>query len=453
MELADVSILARQSASIAGVVKRALLRSGVSVGLIRFVGIGVSFLLVVTIARLLGAEAVGIYGYSVLLIGLAAVPVSNAWSTLMLRATSRAQTPTADWSEVRGLTRIGLFLAIAIFALSLAVGMPVSYIGSISFLTPGVVFALGIVLLLDQISALRLALLRGLDHPVLGQSPEMVVRPMAILIVLLCLSSLSQSVHIAVLFVALIIGSAAAALVGGLILKEKAPTGWSSFTPEPFRSAWGRSAAFLSLNAGLIILNSQIDFLILGFLGSPESLGHYRVAMQIAILSGFAYIALNMVAMQRFAVFYSTKDLKSLGQVSTLLARISCIGAIPVPVIILLWGDSLLLLVFGEGFDQALRPLIWLLVLQVISASFGFAHSILLMAGFERVVIPMTVGSVALNALLCFLLIPMLGIEGAAISSFISLALWNIALWFVARRVVGIDSSVVSFGLKDHQTQ
>lgn len=424
--------------------RRALMVAGGGVALVRLAGMAAGFALTVVLARVLGPVGVGGYGYFVMLLVLAAVPVNNGWATILLRAASRASSNRGNWGEVAGLMRWGVPLALIVTATFILVP-------GLLFLGPWgqgalgytAIVLLGCVLFFDQLSGLRLAVLRGLNHPVWGQIPEMLIRPLLILGVFLVLAAFHpEEVTLFDAFVALIVASGLTAAIGGAILWHKSPKTLKSAQSETHLRVWGGSALMLAGNAGLVALNAQIDFLMLGVLATPEDLGHYRVAMQIALLSGFAYTALNMIAMQRFAYFFARDEKDDLQKSATFLAQLAFVCTLPLPILFWFSGEPILIAIFGPSFEAALQPLIFLLGLQVVNAGMGFAHSILVMAHRERVILPTTLAAVLLNAFLCFVLIPVYGSQGAAISSLISLGMWNLALMVLASKLTSINSSV-----------
>ena len=171
-----------------------LFLEGTGVALVRLAGMGFGFLVTVIIGRLIGAEGLGIYSYAIILFSLLAVPVSNGWATLTLRTVSRAQYDQ-QWQLSKGLMQRGAQLSVVLSVLGFALGMLFYRVlfESSEFLSVTVVALLALVLFFDQLSALRLAVLRGLQHPVWGQAPEVLVRPLLIIVCLLVLASIFGS--------------------------------------------------------------------------------------------------------------------------------------------------------------------------------------------------------------------------------------------------------------------
>ena len=424
---------------------RALLKAGTGVALVRLAGMAAGFALTMVLARMLGPEGVGAYGYVVMLLVLIAVPISSGWATVLLRATARAGRDTdGAWSEVSGLMRCGICLALGLALVWFALGFFAQGFIGLTVLGVGTLALLAVILFVDQTSALRLAVLRGLDYPVWGQIPEMLIRPILILLFFLLFTTLRSGVPELVDAI-LALGAAAtlAALAGWGVMWFKSPAALRNARPETYLCPWLRSAALLSGNAGLVILNSQTDFLMLGFLGTTEELGHYRVAMQIALLSGFVYIALNMIAIQRFAHLLSTGETEALQRIATFLARLAFLGALPLLLVFWGWGEVMLLYFFGPGFEASHAPLLWLLGSQVLNAAMGFTHSVLLMGGYEGHLLRFTVLSVVLNILLCLVLIPRFGLVGAGLASFLAQGAWNLVLFSRVFQLIGIDSSIL----------
>ncbi|MDF1836094.1 MAG: oligosaccharide flippase family protein, partial [Alteraurantiacibacter sp. bin_em_oilr2.035] len=163
---------------------RALVRQAGTIALLRGLGIGLSVCVTVVIARLYGPEALGVYAYCVTVTALAGVLVSNGWSTLLLRRVS--STGTFD-STARAILRSGGMVALPVALLSGLAGFAAIMIADVEIaltLRPvaiSVIPMLILVLFSDQISAMRMASIRGIDRPALAQMPEMLVRPLVLL--------------------------------------------------------------------------------------------------------------------------------------------------------------------------------------------------------------------------------------------------------------------------------
>src|SRR5690606_14807132 len=66
-------------------------------------------------------------------------------------------------------------------------------------------------------------------------------------------------------------------------------------------SRWVKSVIPLSMLAGLAVVNTQADVIMLGWLTTADKVGHYRIAIQGASLAGIGLVSFNMVLGPHFS--------------------------------------------------------------------------------------------------------------------------------------------------------
>jgi O-antigen/teichoic acid export membrane protein len=100
---------------------------------------------------------------------------------------------------------------------------------------------------------------------------------------------------------------------------------------------------------------------------------------------------------------------------------------------------GLVLTIFGSEFRDGSSALTILALGQFVNVATGSVGYILIMTGHERTERNIAASFVLINAILNFILIPRLGIEGAALATATSLALRNLTAYFVLRykRLIG----------------
>lgn len=434
---------------------RTLIQQAASVAGIRAIGTGLSVLVSIAIARLYGSDALGIYGYCVALLAISAVPIANGWSTLLLRTVAKTG---AMNGAAKTMNSMGLAGAVMLVAIASAVGSlfivhtDTDITSALRPIISAVIGLLAVTLLCDQISAMRMASLRGLNKPALAQLPESVIRPGLIIIGVFASSYYFQPSDLAEsigwLFAMLASAAFVSATVGQIILGRFTGSTQSATVTKKERSGWIKSAAALAGSAGLVQLNGYIDMLILGSLVAPSDLGHYRAALQVAALASFGYIALNMLAGQRFARFSSLNDSVSLSATATYLARMALLTAVPLPLLLIGFGEDIFQILFGADFFVSATPALIIATGISFSAGIGMARTLLVMKGKEFLVMRTTFAALAVNIGLCFLLIPSLGIVGAAIANCTAVVAWNMLLWALARRQTGLDTSILGLSTK-----
>ena len=113
--------------------------------------------------------------------------------------------------------------------------------------------------------------------------------------------------------------------------------------------------------------------------------------------------------------------------------------------------DRLLTFVFGAAYAQGATALAVLCFGQLLNAAVGPVGVLLNMSGHERdTLIGVSMASGA-NVILNLLLIPFLGLLGAAIASAATLAIWNMLLMRQVKNRLGVVSAVVD--LQSHGTR
>lgn len=428
---------------------RKLVEQAASVAGLRIVGTGLGVAVSIVLARAFGTEALGVYAYCIALMMLASVPISYGWGGMLLR--SVAKEGRLDGLS-RAMARYGTFGALGAALLAALAGYAALRIGrtdiaaAIAPVGLGAIGLLATALLADQISALRMASLRGIDRPALAQLPEMLLRPVFLIggIGVLWIAVRPEGIAQVMLgvFGAVALAAVLSALVGQWILSRITQIRPLRVVERTTRRAWITSAAALAGSAGLVQLNGYVDLLLLGNLSNAEEVGHYRAALQIAMLANFGYIALNMLAGQRFSNLLAKGDREGAARTAAELSRLALLAAIPLPIALLIGGGWIFAFLFGGDFTASALPALIISLGFCFSAMVGMAHALLIMSHGEFIAIRITAGALVLNVAACLLLIPLYGLVGAAISNVISSVFWNIALWYFARRRTGIDSSI-----------
>ena len=425
-----------------------ILKQAGSLIAIRIFGTALAVVISIVIARTMGPSALGAYSFMVILITIAAIPISTGWATILLRAT--AQADRID-GTVKAMARLGIRLSALNTLFAILLFCTVVYFlgdgGALAELGPDLIYAvplLSAILLLDQWSALRMAQLRGLNHPTLGQMPETIVRPavLGLGVVTVALFPFGQHGQL-LLLVALLLASLSAAVVGFLVYRRLVDDDPVKRISPKQRREWLKSLTLFSIGAGLAQLNGMVDVFLLGAMSNAENVGFYRAAIQIASLANFGYMALNFLAGQKFARALANNDRLSLNRTARMLSRLALLTAIPVPLVLLFLGEEIFMLLFGPRFGEASLPALLVSFGFLANALVGMPSALLAMTHNEKLVARVTVFALVLNIVLCAVLIPWLGIVGAAIGNATAYTLWGATLWGVALSHTGFDTSAL----------
>lgn len=178
----------------------------------------------------------------------------------------------------------------------------------------------------------------------------------------------------------------------------------------------GPTMVLLLLTVGLY----KIDVLLVSYFESRTATGQYRAALQVAEFIWVVAVGMELVMIQTTADLWSRERIE---RISDLLARVVRYVAVLLVLLIVgvfVLGDAFISLYFGPGYDASVRPL-RLLLPGVLG--FGVARvvwPVLQAGGYLRAVVAATGLATGTNLALNLVLIPTLGIDGAAIATSIS---------------------------------
>lgn len=190
----------------------------------------------------------------------------------------------------------------------------------------------------------------------------------------------------------------------------------------------------LALSNVLVALWIQMDTLMLGLLGTTEDVGYYGVALKISLFGAKIITAFAVVFTPIIADLWNRGRLKELSQLYTTISRWIFALSFPLFLIMVLFSQSLMK-IFGAGYVAGGGALVLLAFGQLMSASTGAAGIMVLMSGRSKLELLNVATTLITDALLCYLLIPHYGVDGAAIANMTSLGLVNVMriveIWFI----------------------
>ena len=204
------------------------------------------------------------------------------------------------------------------------------------------------------------------------------------------------------------------------------------------------------------ILGYLRDILIAIFLGSGPVADAFFVAFRIpntfrrlfsegtfnaAFVPSYASeIANGKEQSEKFA----TNNIQDMGKIAMQSAKIIFWTTIPLASILLLFPRFFMGLYGGEfliGFE-ALR---WLIIGRVVNALSGSVGNVMQMSGQQNSYMNILIIGALINILLNYFLIPIYGINGAALASVFSLSFWNLSMVYIVKRRFGFSTIYLPF--------
>lgn len=430
--------------------EKRLVKSGVGVILIKIIGIILTFVTSIILARGLGAEGYGFYSLLVSVMMLLSIPIQSGIPTLAVRETTRA-IAINDHALVKELWSWANGLVLKYFSfLCLIVALFVFYINQWKDAEQLPLFFIGFFSIpLLSLILIYTAIIRGFGEVILGSLPDGLIRPIVnLLIIVAIFLSFSESKMPTILVIAAYLASALLTFLISLFLLRKSIKR-NIEVIEPIKlpvntNAWHGTLSILTIVGGAQMLFGYVDTLILGIYRTDSDIGVYRVAVQISMLVSFGLTVLNQVLQPHFSrlnLARKSTKLQNLVNVSSLVIFIA--AAIPALALVF-FGDQFINFVYGNDYIMGLTALKILVVGQLANTAFGSVGALLNMTGNEKYAAKGMLLAVFVNIALNFMFIPIWGIEGAAFSSAISLIVWNGMLRFYVKRQLGIESSGIT---------
>ena len=393
-----------------------------------------TLLIGIILARTLGAKGYGIYAYAFAIMSLLTLFAEFGMPNLVMREVA-ANKAKRQWGVLRGLLRRSwqwvLLAATLVLLFSLLIGWywVVEYDNSLSL-------TLIIMLLMLPFAALTKTIagaLRGLHCVVMGQSVEMLLRPIFVTIGITTLFYLWPSFrHPEYAMLVQLIAVLIVLVVGISSLRHNMPIPARKAQPVYHNRQWLGSAAPFVLIGGAMIINSQTDILMLGWMRSTQEVGLYRVAAQGATLMTFGLLSASAVVSPHFSRLHAQGNLKQLMHIYSRTRFLNFMITLPIAMVIIVFGGKLTSFVFGEEFIDSYVPLAILTIGYLVNIFFGPVGSLLTMTGFEKNTARILWQTAVINVTLNIALIPSFGMIGGAIATAVSLGLYHFKLYRVA---------------------
>ncbi len=199
----------------------------------------------------------------------------------------------------------------------------------------------------------------------------------------------------------------------------------------------------LILFESFALLNNILPLIVLGIFSEPEIVGNYKLAFQISSITGLALHASNKIVEPRIAKSFISDNFHEIQNIALRSNRFISIFAIFFSTIIFLFYKKFVILYFGSDFLIPKITFFLILLSPFFNSIFGPIGSIMNMTGNEKVACKWCGISLFVGIILNFLLIPVIGINGAAIAFFIASFIRGFALWKKSLKLLNVKSSFI----------
>lgn len=226
-------------------------------------------------------------------------------------------------------------------------------------------------------------------------------------------------------------------IIGVLMLNSKKSTRFSG--EEAIKKESSKKIRLFALPMFLVasssIIISTVDVFILSSYVDESSVGVYYIASRLTNLITFMLLAINSVSAGKFSEYYAQGKLDLLKSSSKKATLIIFAFSLPVALIFIAFGEYILRF-FGPEFVVGFTALFIISIGKLISAATGSVGWLLNMTGHQNTYCYIALIGGVISIVLNLLLVPDMGIEGAAISNMCSMIFINLtALIFVRIRL------------------
>jgi O-antigen/teichoic acid export membrane protein len=259
-------------------------------------------------------------------------------------------------------------------------------------------------------------------------------------IILLCMMTISKDLSLSLVFKYLVISFYSLILIFFVILKVKL----GHVLIFKTRNLLTRCSSIFILSWPMMIsqfisqLNNFSGLFLISIFASVSDISFYSVSMRVAVLLSFFSAAVSKVASRNFATLFEQSNMNELKELVAFSNRFLFLTALPFLIAIIFFGKQILLF-FGEEFQEAYILLIILSFGQFISAMTGTVYNLLQMTGNERKLTKSIAISTVLSLCVGCILVPIYGVIGGALMTFISLLLNSLIACYIANSALGIN--------------
>jgi len=188
--------------------------------------------------------------------------------------------------------------------------------------------------------------------------------------------------------------------------------------------------------SSIMLIMSWSDTIMLGMFRTEVEVGVYNIAYKVSAVVLLVFMAISTISAPKFAAAYGKKDMKEFKEIAFKSTKLIFVFSMPIFLFILIFHTYLLGL-FGKEFILGKWALIFLVSGQLIKSIFGTLDYMLQMSNQQKSLMLYALISAIINILLNFILIQEYGIEGAAISSMISIFIYQFLLYLKVKKEFG----------------
>lgn len=181
----------------------------------------------------------------------------------------------------------------------------------------------------------------------------------------------------------------------------------------------------MAISAIAYVLMQSVDIILLSKFTDFKMVAFYSVALKLTAMISLVLASVNTVQAPKIAELFSLENYEKLDLLIRQSTRLILVITLP-GIILLLFLSNFILSFFGQDYVIAQTALLILLVGQCVNALCGSVGVYMNMTGRQNVLQKILLLAFIVNLILNWILIPLYGINGAAIATSFSMILWKV---------------------------
>ena len=412
--------------------------------IIRIIGLGLGFLIGIQLARYLGAKEYGLYASIMSIVALLMLPTEMGLPRLLTREVSRVI--SGDVFEVKKIFYWALSQAIKTSVLII-----IFIIGYLIFFNQkdygySLLFAC-ILVPLTAFLNIYCATLRGLHFVSTSQVFDTILKNSLYSALLFLSFYFIREINAQLAIFLSALSVCISLIISHVFLGKKIAKLWAfdvnKINKKKSKEYWS-SAIPMALIEGMVVVRSNFQILLLGFLSTLIEVGIYKIAVSTLLILSLPITVVNVALAPKISQLFQKKDLHTLSIILQKSVIFLFLSTLVLFIPFIFFGSEIFSLVYGDEYKVANDIFIILGIGMLISSFFGVSAIFLNMAGYEKYVLKSGLYSLILMLLTSLPTIYFWQGLGAAISSSLALVFWSILMWGFSKKVVGIETSLFS---------
>jgi len=197
----------------------------------------------------------------------------------------------------------------------------------------------------------------------------------------------------------------------------------------------------------LNLIENKLDILIIGKFLDLSSIGIYSVSVSLTQI--FQTLFIKSISTVLLPLLTSEENLEKKKYIAVKYLKLSMLLALVFNLLLILFGYYLILFLFGADFILAYIPMVILTIGSFLKAPIAILNAFFKSINKPETMYKSSINSLIINILLCFILIPKIGIIGAAIASTISYAIYALQMIFKFKKETAILYTQFIFNKED----